>query len=342
MSVMDVAVTDSDIAHLLPVQIATKAHHEVCRAETTYPNARYDAAPTRLSIASPYFEDNPIGWIKALCQDPRAHEVEIVVVDDGSGDVELDRAVRSAIDEWPGPAVAVRLHHNSGRAQARNRCIAAANGTHILFIDADMVPGDEQYLTRYFDVIEHSRAAIAFGGFTVKNVVVTRDTQLNYSLAMKNDCKPAAARALKGPLAVASNNLLVRKDVLQAENFDSGFQGWGWEDTEWAMRAVFAGYGLIHIDNPAVHVGLDTGKSVLRKYKEAGRNLRRLLDRHPEGQQMAGAKVARWMAEIPLQSAMRPVYSWIALDQRHIIPIAVRRLATQLWRASHAAQALRT
>jgi glycosyltransferase involved in cell wall biosynthesis len=309
--------------------------------ETVYCNGRYAGATPALSVGSPYFRDDPTGWVQALAKDPRASDVEIVLVDDGTGDSELDAKVRAAIDAWPGPGIAVRFHNNKGRSQARNRGIQAARGTYLLFIDADMLPGDELFLTRYFNIIDKNAAAIIFGGFTIKGVKVARDTKLNYSLALTNDCKPASERAIRGPISVASNNLLVRRDVFDAETFDAGFTGWGWEDTEWAMRAVYAGYGLTHIDNPAIHIGLDSTKAVLRKYKEAGANLRRLLDRHPEGIQMAGAKLAKVMMRVPGHNHLRPICSWLALDEIGIVPMPIRRLATKFWRASHAAEALK-
>jgi hypothetical protein len=319
-----------------------EARLTVSADETVYCNARYQGAQPVLSVGSPYFRDDPSGWVNALARDPRATDVEIVLVDDGTGDSELDAKVRAAVDAWPGPAIAVRFHNNRGRSSARNRGILAARGTYLLFIDADMLPGDSLYLSRYFDMIDKSAAAIIFGGFTTIGVKVDHDTKLNYSLALKNDCKPASVRAVRGPLSVASNNLLVRRDVFDVEPFDNEFIGWGWEDTEWAMRAVYAGYGLTHIDNPAIHVGLDSSKSMLRKYKEAGPNLRRLLDRHPEGQQMTGARLAKLLVKFPFHVLARPICSWIALDQFGVLPMALRRLAIKIWRASHAAEALKT
>ena len=317
-----------------------EARLTVSADETVYCNARYLGAVPALSIGSPYYRDDPTGWVNALANDPRAGDVEIVLVDDGSGDAEVDSKVRAAVDAWPGPAIVVRFHNNKGRAQARNRGIRAARGSYLLFIDADMLPGDHLYLSRYFDVIDKDASAIVFGGFTTLGVKVDRDTKLNHSLALKNDCKSANDRAMRGPLSVASNNLLVRRDVFDYERFDDAFVGWGWEDTEWAMRAVYAGYGLTHIDNPAVHIGLDSSSAVLRKYKEAGPNLRRLLDRHPEGAQMAGAKLAKFLAKTPGHSWLRPICSWMAMDPEGVVPMNVRRLATKYWRASFAADAL--
>jgi glycosyltransferase involved in cell wall biosynthesis len=329
-------IKDPDVAR----NHSGEARLSVSSGETIYSNVRSVQTRPDLSIASPYFRDDPTAWLSALSSDPRAHEVEIVLVDDGTGDIALDTKVRAAIDAWPGPATLVRFHANQGRASARNRAIQAARGNYLLFIDADMLPGDQQFLTRYFNEIYKRTSAIIFGGFTAGHTNVDHDTVLNHNLASKNDCKQASERALRGAVAVASNNLLVRRDVFAHIPFDNNFTGWGWEDTEWAMRAVFAGYGLTHIDNPAVHVGLDSTNAMLRKYKEAGINLRRLLDVHPEAGLMTGARIANALKNIPAHAMLRPVSAWVARDPLCVIPISLRGLALKFWRASHAAEAL--
>jgi hypothetical protein len=156
-----------------------EARLSVSSGETIYSNARSTALSPVLSIASPYFRDDPTAWLSALSRDPRASEVEIVLVDDGTGDNALDNKVRTAIDAWPGAATAVRFHANQGRASARNRAIQAARGQYILFIDADMLPGDQAFLGRYFDLIEKRASAIVFGGFKAGDVNVDHDTLLN-------------------------------------------------------------------------------------------------------------------------------------------------------------------
>jgi glycosyltransferase involved in cell wall biosynthesis len=311
--------------------------------ETIHDNGR-DAAggPPLLTIASPYFRDDPTGWIGALAADPLATEVEVVVVDDGTGDAALDQRVRAAIDAWPGPARVVRFHANRGRAQARNRLIEGATGRYILFVDADMIPGDRQFLARYLHIARRESAAIVFGGFTTRNGQITRDTRLHHSLSERADCLPAIDRSMRGAYAVASNNLLVRADVLDQHRFDAEFTGWGWEDTEWAVRATDDGYGLIHIDNPAVHVGLDTTQTVLKKYREAGANLRRMVQRHPWLARMRGVKVALTLSRIPGHALLRPLAAWVSADPLGLAPMVLRRMAIKYWRASWAAEALRT
>jgi glycosyltransferase involved in cell wall biosynthesis len=275
-----------------------------------------------------------------MAKDPNAHLVEAIVVDDGTGDTALDGRVREAIELWPGAGMAVRLHQNRGRSAARNRAIASARGEYLLFVDADMLPGDNQFLSRYLDLIQRRATAVAFGGFTTQGAAISHETSLHQNLSEQSDCKPALDRQARGAVAVASNNLFVRKDVFDAEPFDDGFSGWGWEDTEWAVRVVKAGYGLIHIDNPAVHIGLDTTDAMLKKYQEAGPNLARLISLHPHLTKMPGVRAARFVSSIPMHQSLRGLAAMIAHDRLKLWPITLRRWAIKFWRASWAASAL--
>lgn len=308
--------------------------------ECVHDNGRVPAAQALLTIASPYFKDDPSGWMTHLAESPLARLCEVVVVDDGSGLADVDLRVKSAVDAWPGPARQVRLAVNQGRPTARNRAIAHATGRFILFLDADMMPGDGQYLARYLDLIAAGDVDVAFGGFTTRGAAVSRRTRLHQNLSERSDCKPASERAGRGALAVASNNLLGRRSIFEQVRFDTSYVGWGWEDTDWALRVVAQGARLVHVDNPAVHAGLDTDEAVLRKFKEAASNLNHLLARHPDAGSMAGAKVARLLQSLPGHGLARPLAHWIARDPTGLLPMALRRMAAKFWRASWAADAL--
>jgi glycosyltransferase involved in cell wall biosynthesis len=295
----------------------------------------------RLTIASPYLNDDPSVWINALIGNELAKNVQIVIVDDGTNDNELDNKICGILKNWPGQAKRIRLEKNIGRAGARNLAIDNSDGDYILFIDADMVPADEKFLARYFEIIERKAAAVVFGGFKVKETNVDHDKLLCYDLAMRSDCQEAQIRANRGAYAVASNNLLARADLCKTQRFDSKFIGWGWEDTEWAIRVVNLGYGLLHIDNPALHFGLDSSKTMLKKYQEAGLNLAYMVKKHPFANKFLSVKTARVIGQLPFHKLLRPIAKFVTLDELNIIPVFMRRMAIKFWRASWAAEQIK-
>ena len=303
-----------------------------------------NAAPRKaikLSIVTPFLGDNPSGWIEILAKSPRASECEIILIDDGTNNPLLTNHLRQIIEKWPGPAILISGKENHGRSRARNFGIDVAKGEYVLFVDADMVPAFDDYLEKYFSIIDRKSAAIAFGGFVTHEIETNVDTVLHHNLSQIGDCRPLSSRKSLGAYAIATNNLLVRRSALEVCRFDDNFKGWGWEDTEWGLRAVAHGFGLVHIDNPAVHSGLDTNETMLRKYREAGPNLAFMLEKHPIVARFPAVKIAFLVAKIPLHGKLRKLAAALVVNKSKSIPIVFRRLAIKYWRASWAAEALK-
>lgn len=296
---------------------------------------------TLLSIASPYFGDDPSVWVNNLVKNINSKNVQIILIDDGTNNDDLDKKIKAAISKWPGPALRIKLEKNLGRANARNLAIKYTIGEYILFIDADMVPFKEDYLDKYLEHAQRKSAAIIFGGFVNSIEKIDPDYELHFDLAKHGDCLPAKLRARRGAYAVASNNLMALKKVFEQEPFDINFKGWGWEDTEWAIRAVNKGFGLLHIDNEAIHWGLDNTQTMLNKYREAGVNLALMVKKHPIANKFLAIKIANIIGKIPFHQKFRPIAQFIVIDKYKIIPIFIRRMAIKFWRASWAAQSLK-
>ena len=82
-------------------------------------NAAWVAASPRLSVLIPFMRDDPTGLLAAL--DREALPVEVILLDDGSGDPALAARVGEALEATGLPARFVRLTANEGRSKGRNR-----------------------------------------------------------------------------------------------------------------------------------------------------------------------------------------------------------------------------
>ena len=294
----------------------------------------------KLSIVSPFYKDDPTIWIEYLIKNEFAALTQIVLIDDGTCDEKLTAKICRTIAKWPGPAILLSFSKNQGRAISRNRSIEIARGEYMLFVDADMIPQYDNYLEQYFNIINRKAAAIVFGGFIARAENLNHDNLLHYNLSESGDCRPVSVRKNLGAYSVASNNLLVRREIMDICPFDANFTGWGWEDTEWALRATSLGFGLLHIDNPAIHIGLDSSQMMLNKYREAGANLKLMLDKHPITARFASVRAAQFIGKIPFHKQLRSIAKAVVIDNAKILPISLRRLAIKYWRASWAAEAL--
>lgn len=294
-------------------------------------------APT-LSVLIPFFKDDPTALLESLiAQDTQ--NVEIWVYDDGSQDVDLTERVKRCVKAASGTSLSlITARANVGRSEARNALTHHSRSDWVLFLDADMRPQSDDFLSVYKALIEADENDIIFGGFTVLDQSTDPDRELHRALSEVSDCLTAAQRQAAGPQYVATSNLCVRKSVFENDGFDPGFKGWGWEDSEWAAR-VSKKYRLIHADNPAVHLGLETTQTLLSRFRDSAQNYVRFTGLHPDlAQTLALYNFAYRLKRIPAQGLARPFLKFLVGFRPG--PIKLRLLALKLWRASWYAEAL--
>lgn len=298
--------------------------------ETVVDNAAWADAQPRLSVLIPTYRDDPSALLRAL-DDPTAR-AEIIVLDDGSGDAALAERITRRLERLRLPARFVRLGSNEGRAKGRNRLASHARAGHFLFLDSDMLPDPENFLARWAALAEGENTPIAFGGFTLDQTPLRPEHALHRAMALKSDCTPAPERARSPEKHVFTSNLLVRRDVFETVAFDEGFTGWGWEDVEWAMR-VGRSHPILHIDNSATHLGLDTAPAMAAKYEQSASNFARVVSAHRDiVSAYPSYKVARALKPLPARDVWRPMLKSFALNEA--APTPLRAFAMRLYRAA--------
>ena len=305
-------------------------------SEWTTDNAAWTGAAPRLSVLIPFMRDDPVGLLAAL--DREALPVEIIVLDDGSGDAALATRVGEAVDAMRLPARFVRLAANEGRSKGRNRLARHARADRFLFIDADMLPDSDHFLADWLALIEARDPAAAFGGFSLDQTPHTRENALHRAMALRSDCVSAADRARDPAKHVFTANLLVRRDVFDSVTFDERFTGWGWEDVEWAIRVADL-WPIVHADIPASHLGLDPAPVMARKYEQSAANFARVVaDHRAVVETYPSYRVARVLRRLPLRGLWRPVIKAVALADA--LPVQLRAFALRLYRAALYAEAV--
>lgn len=306
--------------------------------ETIFTNGVKAASPLALSIATPFFRNDPSGLLDLLSGLMTGEAVELIVVDDGSQDQAMTAKLEAALLSLSVPARLITLHTNQGRSAARNRLIAGAKAPVILFLDSDMAPDTPSFVSEWLKLARDPATEIAYGGFSTLQVPDCAALALAKMVADKSDCVSAIRRQSRGALAVATSNLLVRKTIFDNTPFDAGFSGWGWEDVDWALRAQAKGYAILHVDIPATHLGLDDAATLLDKFAKAGPNFRRIVERHPSMATLPSTKLARTLARVPARSCIRSVLKAMVLSEA--LPVVIRAQGARLWRALWAADAI--
>ena len=267
-----------------------------------------------------------------------SNPIEVLFYDDGTGDPVLTVQMRGGIQTAKGAVKLITNAANQGRSAARNGLFEAARADWVLFLDADMRPSSDNFLENYLRLVETDSTDIIFGGFEVETHQADPDRDLHRALSEISDCLTLDERQAGGPQYVASSNLCVRRQVLEIEPFDSGFAGWGWEDSEWAAR-VSKRFTLVHVDNPAIHLGLETTATLLNRFATSGPNYLRFTKAHPElAERLPLYNISKSLGRLPGQSLMRPVLKFFV--KTHVLPMRARLTALKLWRASHYADVL--
>ena len=305
-------------------------------SETVLDNTRWAAAAPRLSVLIPFKGDDPSPLLGALGRETGA--AEIVLLDDGSNDPALASRVETLVRDHPLPVRFVRLARNEGRAKGRNRLVGQARAQTLLFLDSDMLPDSPDFLGAWLRLVEADNPPVAFGGFSLAQVEPRPDQALHRAMASHADCLPAAERRAAPEKHLFTSNLLVRRDVFQAEAFDEGFTGWGWEDVEWGMR-VARRWPILHLDNPATHLGLDTAPAIAAKFEQSAANFARVVAAHREVvSAYPSYRVARVLKRAPLRALWRPLLKSYALIEG--APVKTRAFAMRLYRAALYAEAV--
>ena len=297
-------------------------------------NAARRRAKAAVSVLIPFLRDDPSELLRLLDEEAASvgGAVEIIVMDDGTNDPNLTARLQTSIKAMALPARLITLEKNEGRSKGRNRLAESARGGSLLFLDSDMRPDHRRFLWTWADLVAREDPAVAFGGFSLLQAPTDARFSVHRSMAAKSDCVPYQERAKTPEKYVFTSNLLVRRDVFEAETFDAEFSGWGWEDVEWAMR-VSRRFTVVHVDNPATHMGLDTVEALAGKYEQSAGNFARVVARHPD---IVGTypsyKAARLLKKVPAIGAIRP---WIKRAATTTwMPTRARAFSLRLYRAA--------
>ena len=309
------------------------------RAKMTDSPAWKTAKPA-VSVLIPFLRDDPSELLNLLDEEAASvgGAVEIVVLDDGTRDAALTARLTHQIRTMVLPVRLITLTANEGRSIGRNRLASAARGGSLLFLDSDMRPDHRRFLRDWADLAAREDPAVAFGGFSLLQAPTDARFAVHRAIAAKSECVPWMERARQPEKYVYTSNLLVRRDVFEAEGFDPGFTGWGWEDVEWAMR-VSRRFRVVHLDNTATHMGLDTVTALAGKYEQSAPNFARMAERHPAiVATYPSYRAARLLKRLPGLTALRQVMRRGA--DTGWLPVAARAFSLRLYRAALYADAV--
>lgn len=199
-------------------------------------------------------------------------QYEIRIYDDGSRD-EIKLQNRK-ISEFQN-VVYKELEKNLGRSAIRNKMGFESQFQYLLFIDADSMPVDKNYLRNFIENVKPN--SVLCGGTNYKpEKPIQTQKYLRWFYGTNREAISAETRNNKKGFIITSNNFLIEKQVFGKIHFREDIKNYGHEDTLLGYDLFRNKIKIFHIDNPVEHTGLEDSSVFLEKTKTALKSLNQI------------------------------------------------------------------
>ncbi len=227
-----------------------------------------------LSICIPVYNFDATELVEMLIEQSKGipEPIEILVFDDRSSSFFKKR--NSLLSKYDMVSY-LEFESNLGRSRIRNRLADFSAGTHILFIDCDMVPSSQNYLMQY----THSmgKVPVVCGGIGYGPKPFKQELLLRWKYGVRRETKRSSSRQAHPYRNFTSGNFMISKDIFQEIRFNEDILGYGQEDTLFGLELKRKGVPILHIDNTSIHLGIEPNFEFLAKSEQSIVNLVKLL-----------------------------------------------------------------
>ena len=163
---------------------------------------------------------------------------------------------------------------NKGRSRTRNRLITKANYENILFLDADVLPKNPDFIASYLKALQQNE--VVYGGINYLRAHPHKHS-LHYRYGSKREVVSIEKRKKKEINSFSSANFAIQKRCLAAIQFDPSITSYGFEDLVFAKALLATNHRIYQIDNPVYHMGvIEDNQAYLNKEQESLRTLKNL------------------------------------------------------------------
>ena len=205
---------------------------------------------------------------------------EIILMDDDSD--EKFRELNQSIDFEE--IRYIQLNENIGRAKIRNRLAEEAKYPCLLFMDCDSAVSSSSYIEKYTHFFES--LTVCCGGRIYEDKKPEDSTYLRWKYGKRSECSSVSERKKNPNVGFQTNNFLIHKSVFDKVKFNEDLSGYGHEDTLFGLELLSQEIYIKHIDNPLIHLGLESASDFLEKTENGIENLYRiellLREKYPE------------------------------------------------------------
>lgn len=179
------------------------------------------------------------------------------------------------------------LPQNIGRAAIRNWLANQATYDYLLFIDSDAQVCSTHFLADYWNAVKPISSnthrpetpAVVCGGLRNVSFCPGKKYALRFTYEADADKRRSASQRSKNPYAQFSTfNFLIARNIFCSIGFNEQCKHYGYEDVYFGMELKKKQISIRHIDNPLIHLGIDTNLEFLNKTETALKTLHSLDD----------------------------------------------------------------
>ncbi|MCH8554513.1 MAG: glycosyltransferase, partial [Schleiferiaceae bacterium] len=155
-----------------------------------------------------------------------------------------------------------------GRSANRNYLADQSQFDWLLFLDGDTAVASPNFISNYVACIPKHQ--VVCGG-TIYQAAPPKDDaeRLRWEYGSAKE-STAAVQRIKAPYKnYSSFNFLINKAIFNQIRFDNNLTQYGHEDTLFGQELKARGIPIHHIENPLLHLGLDTAIIFIEKTKIA-------------------------------------------------------------------------
>lgn len=219
-------------------------------------------------------------------------DVEILILDDASNEnfkpIHKDLKVNLYLE----------MHENQGRARIRNHFSRFAKGKYLLFLDGDGDTKDIDFLEKWLKNL----GDVVYGGRETPENISSTLQSLRWTYARKRENLSLEIRSNNPYLCFQTNNFLIEKNIFKRFPFDENFNGYGYEDSLFALNLKKAGIPITHIQNPIFNRDIETNPVFIEKSKQAAHSLAIMLKSKAPVNEIKLAQTALFLKKIKLNN----------------------------------------
>ncbi len=224
-----------------------------------------------LSVLIPVYNYDIVELVKEIHHQLQKSSIsfEIICLDDCSTNPSIENF---SINELSNSSYAV-LKKNIGRSAIRNLLAENASYENLLFLDADTKVINNDFIEVYLNAIT-PEIKILYGGIKYQKEAPSNVELLRWIYGTEREALDLSTRTKAPHLRFLTLNFVIKKSLFGQLKFNESIPNMRHEDTLFAVDAKRMGISVTHLDNPILHLGLETSEVFLKKSEEACEALR--------------------------------------------------------------------